>query len=254
MLDYYAILGVHPSASKKEIKKAYRRLAMEYHPDKNQTKEAKRRFDNIQKAYEVLTKPQPQIEHSEQNYEYYKYTPQAQAAKPDKYETLKTYAGVFAFLCTTTLIGLALYSWGTKYKISQAWEAYQAQEYQVAETHLLHVLESDASNIHANKLMAKMLVEQKRASSLLFALSAAEQEEENSATLTYLSLSYLISRDVNSAEAALYQALHFNDKYDSANMLMGYILHAKGRDKESKEFLEKVKEKQNYVGLMEYIH
>lgn len=56
--DYYAILGVTKSASLDEIKRAYRKLALQYHPDRNKTKEAEEKFKEITKAYEVLSDPQ----------------------------------------------------------------------------------------------------------------------------------------------------------------------------------------------------
>ena len=52
--DYYAILGVLPSATEAEIKKAFRKLAVRYHPDKNSSFEAKPRFHEINEAYDVL--------------------------------------------------------------------------------------------------------------------------------------------------------------------------------------------------------
>lgn len=59
MTDYYDILGVDRSASSDEIKKAYRKLAMQNHPDKNPgDKEAESRFKEAAEAYEVLSNPE----------------------------------------------------------------------------------------------------------------------------------------------------------------------------------------------------
>lgn len=56
--DYYDILGVNRKADAKEIKKAYRRLAKQYHPDVNAEEAAKETFREIQEAYEVLSDPE----------------------------------------------------------------------------------------------------------------------------------------------------------------------------------------------------
>ncbi|MBN1264876.1 MAG: J domain-containing protein [Anaerolineales bacterium] len=53
--DYYKVLGIDRNASEAEIKKAYRQLAVKYHPDKNPgNQESENRFKNINEAYEVL--------------------------------------------------------------------------------------------------------------------------------------------------------------------------------------------------------
>lgn len=58
MMDYYKILGVSHNATTDEIKRAYKKLALKHHPDKNQetdSAKAEERFKEIGKAYEVLS-------------------------------------------------------------------------------------------------------------------------------------------------------------------------------------------------------
>lgn len=56
--DYYQILGVSKDASDAELKAAYRKQALQWHPDRNKSAEATEKFKEINKAYEVLSDPQ----------------------------------------------------------------------------------------------------------------------------------------------------------------------------------------------------
>ena len=59
MADFYETLGVPRSASDEEIKKAYRKMAMQFHPDRNNgSKEAEEKFKDITEAYDVLRNPE----------------------------------------------------------------------------------------------------------------------------------------------------------------------------------------------------
>lgn len=58
--DYYEVLGVNKNATDEELKKAYRKLAKQYHPDANpdNKEEAEKKFKEVNEAYETLSNPQ----------------------------------------------------------------------------------------------------------------------------------------------------------------------------------------------------
>src|SRR5437763_15798503 len=55
--DYWGVLGLRPGASDSEIKRAFRRMARDLHPDVNPEPGAKERFQEVTRAYEALTDP-----------------------------------------------------------------------------------------------------------------------------------------------------------------------------------------------------
>ena len=56
--DIYEVMGVEKTATQAEIKRAYRRLSLQWHPDKNGSPEAEERFKEISNAYQVLSDPE----------------------------------------------------------------------------------------------------------------------------------------------------------------------------------------------------
>jgi curved DNA-binding protein len=72
--DYYKILGINKNSSEEEIKKAYKKLALQYHPDKNPgNKEAEEKFKEINEAYEVLSDPEKRKKYDELGANWDKY-------------------------------------------------------------------------------------------------------------------------------------------------------------------------------------
>jgi curved DNA-binding protein len=72
--DYYKILGVERNATEQEIKKAYRKLALKYHPDRNPgKKEAEEKFKEINEAYQVLSDPQKRSRYDQLGEQYSRY-------------------------------------------------------------------------------------------------------------------------------------------------------------------------------------
>jgi DnaJ-class molecular chaperone len=65
MKNYYKILGIECDATKSQINKAYRKLALNYHPDKNKTKSAKKKFEQITEAYDILGDEEKRLEYDD---------------------------------------------------------------------------------------------------------------------------------------------------------------------------------------------
>ena len=63
--DYYEVLGVGKEASKEEIKNTYRKLAMQYHPDRNKSPEAEEKFKEISEAYAVLSDDEKKVQYDQ---------------------------------------------------------------------------------------------------------------------------------------------------------------------------------------------
>lgn len=63
--DYYDVLNVPTNASKKDIKKAYRKLALKYHPDRNKSSEAEEKFKEISEAYAVLSDKEKRMQYDQ---------------------------------------------------------------------------------------------------------------------------------------------------------------------------------------------
>ncbi len=127
MKNYYAILGVSTSAHAADIKRAYRRLALQYHPDKNPRPEAERFFKEINEAYETLGDPQLRYEYDQRLSNPVYSSPQPQAQQPhrdpkyrpqatrqyasrtdDTYELMKEYLPRIVLITKTLLVISAL--------------------------------------------------------------------------------------------------------------------------------------------------
>lgn len=63
--DFYETLGVAKTATEDEIKRAYRKLALQYHPDRNKGKESEEKFKEVTKAYEVLSDTQKRSQYDQ---------------------------------------------------------------------------------------------------------------------------------------------------------------------------------------------
>ncbi len=77
--DYYVVLGIPRSASQDDIKKAFRDLARQYHPDVNKAADAEEKFKEINEAYGILSDPEKRAAYAQQDQQ----TEQPQASEGD---------------------------------------------------------------------------------------------------------------------------------------------------------------------------
>jgi len=93
--DYYKILGVTKDSNQIQIRKAFRKLALQYHPDKNKnSEESKQKFMEIVKAYEILSDEKARERYdsnivNDKNIQRFNWTPPADFANFYSYENLK---------------------------------------------------------------------------------------------------------------------------------------------------------------------
>jgi len=118
--DYYAILGLNPKATQQQIKQAYRRLALIYHPDKNANAESHQLFLDISEAYRVLSSSDLKCRYDSgfninniTTRQYYSKPRQAKAKRNfkaekeayfKKYVKIARYISLFTFIYTAILI------------------------------------------------------------------------------------------------------------------------------------------------------
>lgn len=95
MSDYYKILGVTKDSNQIQIRKAFRKLALQHHPDKNKnSEESKQKFMEIVKAYEILSDKKSRERYdsnivNDKNIQRFNWTPPADFANFYSYENLK---------------------------------------------------------------------------------------------------------------------------------------------------------------------
>ncbi len=90
--DYYQILGVDRSASADDVRKAYRKLAMQYHPDRNPgDKQAEEKFKEINEAYQVLSDPQKRARYDQLGSAYSNW--QQRGGSPNDFDWSQWFSG-----------------------------------------------------------------------------------------------------------------------------------------------------------------
>ena len=92
--DYYEVLGVQKGASKDQIKDAYRKLALQYHPDRNKEAGAEEKFKEISEAYAVLSDDQKRSQYD--NLGHADLTNDTPKKTSSEAQTLTAYSAIWA--------------------------------------------------------------------------------------------------------------------------------------------------------------
>ena len=123
--DYYKVLGVERNAEAQEIKKAYRKLAMQHHPDRNQgNKKSEEKFKDINEAYQVLSDPQKRSRYDQLGNSYSNWQ-QGGACRADSTGKIGTSSRVvvLALMLIILMICLAVVFLTSSIPFSAAWAA-----------------------------------------------------------------------------------------------------------------------------------
>lgn len=207
-MDYYSILGLSPTASPEEVRKAYKKLALQYHPDKNPgNPAAEEKFKQINAAYQALTGkkttartyqhgPDPtaakQAYYRRQEQARARYRQQRRDTPPPRpKDTQNTRYTLYAILVVISLglvsgiTGLWLNKYAAEENYKKAAMFWELNDIEQAEEYLSYALEQNEEHAGANELRARMLL--------------AEIEQTNE-TAGISEASFFIERAFNSAD------------------------------------------------------